>query len=62
MTSTTYRALCSPIVIRRTTFRNRLFSSGHVPGYTPEGHPNDRYVAYNAEKAKGGIGFPLFFP
>ena len=55
-----YRALFEPLTIRGKTFRNRVFSSGHVPGYTPEGYPNERYIAYNREKAKGGIGLITF--
>lgn len=57
---TAYKALFQPLEIRGREVRNRLFSSGHVPGYTPEGYPNDRYVAYNREKAKGGIGLITF--
>ena len=55
-----YPHLLAPITLRGLEIRNRLFSSGHVPGYTPEGLPNDRYIAYNAEKAKGGIGMIVF--
>ena len=55
-----YKSLFQPAQIRGVEVRNRLFSSGHVPGYTPQGYPNDRYVAYNREKARGGIGLITF--
>ncbi len=57
---TAYKALLSPITLRRLTIRNRLFSSGHVPSYAEDGKPKERYVAYHAEKAKGGIGLTVF--
>lgn len=55
-----YKAIFQPLQIRNTTIRNRIFSSGHVPAYTPEGRPNERYIAYCTEKAKGGIGLVTF--
>ena len=55
-----YKALMAPITIRDLTIRNRLFSSGHVPSYAENGKPTERYVAYHAEKAKGGIGLTVF--
>ncbi|MEM6676435.1 MAG: FAD-dependent oxidoreductase [Pseudomonadota bacterium] len=55
-----YKALFEPLEIRGKEVRNRLSSSGHVPGYTPEGVPNERYIAYNREKGKGGIGLITF--
>lgn len=50
----------TPLKIRGLTIRNRLFSSGHAPNYAVAGKPTERYVAYHAEKAKGGIGLTVF--
>lgn len=55
-----YKALMTPLQIRGLTVRNRLFSSGHAPNYAVAGKPTERYVAYHAEKAKGGIGLTVF--
>ena len=50
----------SPITIRHLTLRNRIFSAGHAPGYAVEGKATDRYIAYHAEKAQGGLGLTIF--
>ena len=55
-----YKALMTPLKIRGCSIRNRLFSSGHAPNYAVDGKPTERYVAYHAEKAKGGIGLTVF--
>lgn len=57
---TQYPAIMQPLTIRGLTIRNRIFSSGHVPAYAVDGKPKERYVAYHAEKAKGGIGLTTF--
>ena len=57
---TTHRHLLSPITIRGHTFRNRVFSSAHAPGYAVDGLPGDRYQAYHEAKARGGIGLTMF--
>ncbi|EGO94570.1 NADH:flavin oxidoreductase [Acidiphilium sp. PM] len=53
-------ALFRPLTIRRTTFRNRIMSTSHAPGYGRDGKPQERYQLYHAEKAKGGIGLTMF--
>ncbi len=55
-----YKSLLSPLKLRNTTIRNRVFSAGHVPSYAVDGKPQERYVAYHREKAKGGIGMTIF--
>jgi 2,4-dienoyl-CoA reductase-like NADH-dependent reductase (Old Yellow Enzyme family) len=55
-----YRNLLSPITIRGRTFKNRVMSSAHAPGYADQGMPKERYQAYHEEKAKGGIGLTMF--
>lgn len=55
-----YAHLLSPITLRGHTFRNRVLSTGHAPGYTENGKPGERYQAYHEEKAKGGIGLTIF--
>ncbi len=57
--STRYRHLFSPLTIRGRTFRNRVLSSGHAPGYPEGGRPKGRYQAYHEEKAKGGVGLSI---
>lgn len=55
-----YKNLLSPITIRGRTFKNRVLSTAHAPGYAESGKPLDRYQAYHEEKAKGGIGLTMF--
>ena len=55
-----YESLLAPIRLRGRTFRNRLFSAAHAPGYAENGLPGERYQAYHEEKAKGGIGLTIF--
>ncbi len=58
--ATRFRTLFSPITIRGRTFRNRLMSTSHAPGYAENGKPGERYQAYHVEKARGGIGLTMF--
>jgi 2,4-dienoyl-CoA reductase-like NADH-dependent reductase (Old Yellow Enzyme family) len=53
-------ALLKPLRIRNTTFRNRVMSTSHAPGYGKDGKPQERYQLYHEEKAKGGIGLTMF--
>ena len=55
-----YRNLLSPISIRGRTFKNRVLSTAHAPGYAEAGKPGERYQVYHEEKAKGGIGLTMF--
>jgi 2,4-dienoyl-CoA reductase-like NADH-dependent reductase (Old Yellow Enzyme family) len=52
--------LFAPLVIRHLTIRNRFVSTSHAPGYAVHGDITERYVAYEAEKAKGGVGLVQF--
>jgi 2,4-dienoyl-CoA reductase-like NADH-dependent reductase (Old Yellow Enzyme family)/thioredoxin reductase len=53
-------ALLSPLRIKNLTIRNRVMSTGHVPGYARDGMPTERYMRYHEEKARGGIGLTVF--
>ncbi len=55
-----YRTLLSPLTIRGRTFRNRVLSTAHAPGYAEAGRPGERYQAYHEAKARGGIGLTMF--
>ncbi len=46
--------LLSPLTIRGHTFKNRIFSTGHMTVMLQDGVPTDRMVAYHAARAKGG--------
>src|SRR6188768_2955010 len=52
--------LFAPLTIGHVTIRNRFLSTSHAPGYAVHGDITDRYVAYEAEKAKGGVGLVQF--
>jgi len=55
-----YSNLLSPITLKGHTFKNRVVSTAHAPGYAENGLPGERYQAYHEEKAKGGIGLTIF--
>ena len=52
--------LFAPLTIGHVTIRNRFLSTSHAPGYAVHGDITDRYVAYETEKAKGGVGLVQF--
>jgi 2,4-dienoyl-CoA reductase-like NADH-dependent reductase (Old Yellow Enzyme family) len=52
--------LFSPLRMKHVTIRNRFLSTSHAPGYAVNGNITDRYVAYETEKAKGGVGLVQF--
>ena len=51
---TEFKFLFTPLRIKSITIRNRLLSTGHVPGYARNGYPMEQYRLYHVEKAKGG--------
>ena len=55
-----YDSLFEPLRIKNLIIRNRFLSTSHAPGYGDKGAITDRYIAYHAEKAKGGIGLTQF--
>lgn len=55
-----YPHLLAPFTLRGRTFRNRILSTAHAPGYAENGLPGERYQAYHEEKARGGIGLTIF--
>ena len=50
----TLPTLLSHLTIRGHTFKNRIFSTGHMTVMLENGLPNDRMTAYHAARAKGG--------
>jgi 2,4-dienoyl-CoA reductase-like NADH-dependent reductase (Old Yellow Enzyme family)/pyruvate/2-oxoglutarate dehydrogenase complex dihydrolipoamide dehydrogenase (E3) component len=55
-----YDLLFEPLTIKGMTIRNRFLSTSHAPGLAAEGVITDRYIGYQAEKAKGGVGLTQF--
>ena len=51
--------LLEPFVLGSLTLRNRLVSTSHEPAYSEDGLPTDRYLRYQVEKARGGIGLTM---
>jgi len=52
--------LFRPLALKGITIRNRFLSTSHAPGYAVHGNITDRYIAYESEKAKGGVGLVQF--
>jgi 2,4-dienoyl-CoA reductase-like NADH-dependent reductase (Old Yellow Enzyme family) len=48
--------LFSPLTIRGATFRNRVFSTGHMTMMVAGGCPTEDLVAYHEARARGGAG------
>ena len=53
--STTFPNLFSEIELGRTLVRNRIVSTGHHTHHS-HGPPSERYIAYQAARARGGAG------
>ena len=60
MSTSQYPHLLEPFRLRHVTFRNRLMSTSHAPGYVEDRHPKLRYQLYHEEKAKGGLALTMF--
>ena len=52
--------LFQPLDIKGLRIRNRFLSTSHSPGYAIGGVITKRYIRYQAEKAKGGVGLAQF--
>lgn len=52
--------LLQPFTVKGHSFRNRIVSTSHAPGYAEGGFPGERYQRYHEEKAKGGIAMTMF--
>ncbi len=55
-----YPALFEPLQIKNLVIRNRFLSTSHAPAFGNNGAITERYIAYHAEKAKGGVGLTQF--
>ena len=60
MSKSRYPHLLDPFRLRGVTFKNRLMSTSHAPGYVEDRHPKLRYQLYHEEKAKGGLALTMF--
>ena len=52
-------ALFQPFMLKKTRFKNRIFSAAHEPAFTEDGMTAKRYIAYHKEKAKGGMAISM---
>lgn len=52
--------LLEPLKIKNVTIRNRIVSTPHAEVYADDYVPNERYILYHAEKARGGVGMTMF--
>ena len=55
-----YDVLFQPLTIKQMIVPNRFASTSHQPGYPVAGRTNERYIRYEAEKARGGVGLVQF--
>ena len=60
MSTSQYPSLLQPFRLRHLTFKNRIMSTSHAPGYVEDRHPKLRYQLYHEEKAKGGLALTMF--
>ncbi|WP_238366746.1 NADH:flavin oxidoreductase [Mesobacterium pallidum] len=51
--------LLQPFQLKHLTLRNRIMTTSHEPAYPENGMPTERYAAYHAERAKGGVALAM---
>jgi len=54
-----FDSLLSPLKINNVTIRNRILSTAHSSGFVQDGLPQKQYLAYQEQKAIGGIGLTM---
>jgi len=59
MTARSTDPLLDPYDLKHLRLRNRVVSTSHEPAYSQDGLPKQRYAAYHAEKAKGGVALTM---
>ena len=51
--------LLQPYRLKHLVLRNRVMTTAHEPAYPEDGMPKQRYRAYHAERAKGGVALTM---
>ncbi|SPH24882.1 putative N-methylproline demethylase [Defluviimonas aquaemixtae] len=51
--------LLQPYQLKHLTLKNRIMTTAHEPAYPEDGLPKERYRAYHAERAKGGVAMTM---
>lgn len=54
-----YEHLFRPITLNKVVVKNRVVSTAHAEVYAVDGNPQERYIRYYEEKAKGGLGLAV---
>lgn len=51
--------LLQPFQLKHLTLKNRIMTTSHEPAYPEDGMPKERYRAYHAERARGGVALAM---
>lgn len=51
--------LLQPYQLKHLTLKNRIMVPSHEPAYPEDGMPKERYIAYQAERAKAGVAMTM---
>ncbi|CTQ33732.1 NADH:flavin oxidoreductase [Jannaschia rubra] len=51
--------LLQPYRLKHLTLKNRVMTTSHEPAYPEDGMPKERYRAYHAERARGGVALAM---
>ena len=54
-----YKHIFTPLTINKVTVTNRIISTAHAEVYAKDGFPQERYIKYYEEKAKGGLSLAI---
>lgn len=54
-----YKHIFTPLTINKVNIANRIISTAHAEVYAEDGFPQERYIKYYEEKAKGGLSLAI---
>jgi len=61
VSGTPFPRLFSPLPLGPWVAQNRIVSTPHTTGFAVDGFPQERWRAYEREKARGGCGTLMMF-